>query len=238
MTPSPLPAQPNQSLMEGMEVLLALARRGESAGVRELARELGMTPTRLQRYIATLAHLGFARQNADRRYESGPGIHALSAITLSASGLAQRALTILPELADLGVIVALGVLWRKSVSYLYFSQPGTTLSQSLGRASDYPAWDSVIGHVLMAQQSDAWIAQNFAPQLSQLMPCIRTVRHCGFARIPRENGEVSLGIPVGSPAFAGLAAVGHFSPCLEPELLQRLQTCAAQLTAPSPLPPL
>lgn len=64
---SSLPAQPNQSLMEGIEVLFALVQRGRPAGVRELARELDMTPTRLQRYVATLAHLGLTTQGTDRR---------------------------------------------------------------------------------------------------------------------------------------------------------------------------
>ncbi|MCD8483361.1 MAG: helix-turn-helix domain-containing protein [Verrucomicrobia bacterium] len=127
-----LPKQPNRSVLEGIEVLLAVSRSGGAVRVRELARELGMTPTRLQRYLATLAYGGLLRRREDRKYEAGPGMHALSAISLTASGLAGRALRLLPPLSESGCIVALGVVWRQSVSYLYFHVPGMAVMHSLG----------------------------------------------------------------------------------------------------------
>lgn len=105
-----LPAQPNRSLLEGVEVLLAVAQHQQPVRVREMARKLGMTPTRLQRYLATLAHLGMTQQDAHRRYRIGPGIHVPSGVSLSASGLIRRALRVLPAFDDLNQTVALGVL--------------------------------------------------------------------------------------------------------------------------------
>lgn len=229
-----LPAQPNQSLMEGIEVLFALVQRGRPAGVRKLARELGMTPTRLQRYVATLAHLGLAAQGTDRRYGPGPGVHVLSAMSLSASGLAARALQVLPELNDLGVIVALGMLWRRSVSYVYFSEPGAPMAHSLGKESGWPARESVIGMLLLSRAPLAVLERDFAEEAEELAPLLAETKKRGYARREDERGRISLAVPVGVPPIAGLAVSGLRCVREEKPMLQRLNRVAAKLSDPNP----
>ncbi len=225
-----LPAQPNKSLIEGLEVLLALVQRGESVGVRELARELGMTPTRLQRYVATLAHLGFAAQGDDRRYGPGSGVHVLSAMSLSASGLAGRALEVLPSLNDLGVIVALGMLWRRTVSYVYFSRPGMPVARALGNDAGWPARESVIGLMLLAHAPETAVLADFAEEADELAPILAETRVRGHARRVNEKGEISLAVPVGSPPVAGLAVSGVRCDQDEQMILERLNQAAARLS--------
>ncbi|MCC5848160.1 MAG: helix-turn-helix domain-containing protein [Verrucomicrobia bacterium] len=227
-----LPAQPNQSLLEGLEVLLAVARAAEPVRGRELAREMGMTPTRMQRYLGTLAHQGLLMQHPDRRYGVGPGIHALSAISLSASGLAVRAMTVLPDLSGPERVVALGVLWRNSVSYLYFNVPGRAVARSLGREADYPAMDSAIGRVLLASVSQERIARDFPGRETSILPLLEEVRKRGYARIDREGGEISLAVAVGTPPIAGLALSGHFCQSEIKGLLSRLREAAVALMDP------
>lgn len=227
---STLPAQPNKSLIEGLEVLLALVQRGESVGVRELARELGMTPTRLQRYVATLAHLGFASRGEDRRYGPGPGVHVLSAMSLSASGLAGRALEVLPDLNDLGVIVALGMLWRRTVSYVYFSRPGTPVARSLGNDSGWPAKESVIGMLLLAHAPGSVLESDFAGEAGELAPILSEIRERGYSRLEHAKGEISLAVPVGSPPIAGLAVSGVWCEADVEMMLARLNRAAAGLS--------
>jgi DNA-binding IclR family transcriptional regulator len=229
-----LPVQPNQSLLEGIEVLLAVARKGGPVGVRPLSRELGMTPTRLQRYLGTLAHCGLLRQFPDRRYGVGAGMHALSAISLSASGLAARAMAVLPQLEHLGCIVAVGVLWRDSVSYLYFQLPESPASRSLGRESDYPAEDSAIGRVLLAQLGDARVREilHKCPGdylENTLLPALRAIRKNGYARIDRATGETGLAVPVGDPAVAGLAISGRIDRRGISVLVRQLHEISKQL---------
>ncbi len=237
---SVLPTQPNQSLLEGIEVLLAVARRGQPAGVRPLAREMGLNPTRLQRYLGTLAHAGLLRQLPDRRYEPGPGMHALSAISLTASGLAARGMEVLPALSDLGCIVALGVLWRRSVSYLYFHGPDFESGKALGRSSDFPAEDSVIGRVLLAEWPDERVRREFPDCGDALCRDLRGVRQLGYARIRRSGGQTGLAVPVGSPAVAGLALSGPIDNRRVRPLVRRLQSTALLLLnsepAVSPVP--
>ncbi len=225
-----LPAQPNKSLIEGLEGLLALVQRGESVGVRELARELGMTPTRLQRYVGTLAHLGFAAQGEDRRYGPGAGVHVLSAMSLSASGLAGRALEVLPSLNDLGVIVALGMLWRRTVSYVYFSRPGTPVARALGNDSGWPAKESVIGLLLLAHVPEAALQEDFPEEAEELGPILAVTRSQGFARLVNDKQEISLAVPVGSPPIAGLAVSGVRCGQDEKQILERLTQAAAALS--------
>jgi DNA-binding IclR family transcriptional regulator len=226
---SVLPAQPNQSLLEGIEVLLAVVQHGDSVGVRELGRELGMTPTRVQRYLATLAHIGLMERTLDRRYGPGPGIHALSALSLSASGLAGRAVRVLPAFEDLGMIVALGVLWRHTVNYLYFNTPGIPVSESLGIQHSYPARHSSIGMLMLAWKDEAYLAEHFPEEHIQLAPELEKVREQGHAIVHQTGGDSSVAVPVGSPPIAGLAVSGKIRKGSLPKLISRMEQAAEQL---------
>jgi DNA-binding IclR family transcriptional regulator len=224
-----LPAQPNKSLLEGIEVLFAVASRADAVGVRELARELGLTPTRLQRYLGTLAHLGLTRQGADRKYGVGPGIHALSALGLSASGLAGRAMAVLPSFSDLNCVVALGVLWRDTVSYLYFHNPGFSAAESLGRAGGYRAEDSSIGRMLMARLPAEELKRRYPGMSAALRRELKAVGLADHALVERPDGELSLAVPVGVPAVAGLAVSGRIRRATVAGLVKRLRAAAVQI---------
>src|SRR3569623_3112126 len=97
MRPKPN-AQPNQSLIDGITTLQALATSPEPGGCRELARRLHADPTKINRLLKTLAYLGIARQPANRKYTAGPVMHVLAAPSLFASRLNRRPL---PEQAAL-----------------------------------------------------------------------------------------------------------------------------------------
>ncbi len=222
------PVQPNQSVLEGIDLLLEVARRGTPVRVRPLARELGMTPTRLQRYLATLAHAGLLQQHPDASYGVGPGIHALSAVALSASGLTARAFDLLPALSNTGCSVALGVLWRKTVSYLYFSESGRSNGHPLGHTEGYPAAQSVIGLVMLAEKTEEDIRRDFGDETETILPLIRKYREQGYAKLPRTDSESSIAVPVGNPAIAGLALTGPL--VHEPVLIKRLEETANRLT--------
>lgn len=215
--------------MEGMEVLLSLASQGGSVGVRELARQSGMTVSRVQRYLATLAYLGMAAQDMDRRYRVGPGMHVLSALSLSSSGLASRAMAVLPKLQNLELIVALGVLWKQTVSYLYFSTPQQDPIQALGRVSGFPARLSSIGMIMLSGMEDAQVLSLFPDEGGELLPELMLVRKRGYALIKNPAGTASLAVGVGNPAIAALALSGDLSLHRLDELLRQLKEAAGQL---------
>lgn len=241
-----LPAQPNQSLIDGIACLQAVAMHGQPVGMRELARMLDLEPTRVNRLLKTLAHLGFTRQNAKRKYEPGPGMHVLFAQSLLGSGLLGRARPQIEQLQQRGFAVALGVLWRDQVCYLYHAEAGRAFADGLGRMGLYPASRSSIGQVLLADlppgEAEAVYAHQDIPGFdapAELAARLGEVRAGGFARVittPRPL-MATLAVPIGSPAEAGLAVFGNFPDGRTAEIGALLQSAAAAIAAASHTPP-
>lgn len=200
-----LPAQPNQSLIDGLACLQNLAAQRGSIGVRELARQLDLEPTRAHRLIRTLAHLGLAEQDADRRYRPGPGIHVLAAQAMFGSGLIRRALGPLSQLHELGLIVAMGVLWRDHVAYLYHGEPDMTPQQAIGRVGLHPADRSSIGKVLTAKTP------------------------VEYAMIEYGGPRRSIAVGIGEPAYAAVALSGRINRAQLGKHINALQHAAAQI---------
>jgi len=204
-----LPAQPNQSLIDGLACLQTLASAGEPIGGRELARQLGLEPTRVNRLLKTLAHLGLAEQDGQRKYRTGPGIHVLAAQAMFGSGLLRRAMPHLEALRDTGHTVALGVLWRDRVAYLYHASHDTPPGEAVGRVGLFSAHTSGIGLAILAQMRNAEIEAAFPKPFIRraVLADVRASRKRGYAVARREDGGVTIGLPLrGSDAAAiGLA---------------------------------
>ncbi len=238
MNPKPN-AQPNQSLIDGIATLQALAVSPEPVGNRELARQLGFNPTRVNRLLKTLAYLGIARQTANRKYTAGPGMHVLAAQSLHASRIMQDALPVLEELRRFGLTIALGVLWRDSVSYLFHAPPGMTTTQGIGRIGLLPATSSGIGMALLAQRDDAHIEELFADReidgfpggLADLMASIETVRRLGYARVCVDpvGDRHTVAVPVSDLSFAAIGVSGWIPEQNNGPIVEALVNAARQI---------
>lgn len=233
-------AQPNQSLIDGIAALQALATSPEPVGNRELARQLGFNPTRVNRLLKTLAYLGIARQTANRKYTSGPGMHVLAAQSLFASGLIRNALPALEKLRRFGLTVALGVLWNDSVSYLFHAPPGLDAAQGLGRIGLLPASSSGVGIALLAEHDDAWVRElyeereipGFPGGIDDLVAALEQVRALGFARVlvSEEDDRHTVAVGVGHPAFAAVAVSGWIPEQNMPMIVEALQQAAQEIS--------
>ena len=126
------PAQPNQSLAHGLSCLQMVVSAGEPIGSRELARALGLEHTRVSRLLGTLAMLGLTEKTADSKYQPGPAIHVLAAQSIQGSRLLTASLPQLKLLQHTGMDVALGVVWRKHVCYLFYGRSGLALEEGMG----------------------------------------------------------------------------------------------------------
>lgn len=238
MRPKPN-AQPNQSLIDGITTLQALATSPEPVGCRELARRLNADPTKINRLLKTLAYLGIARQTANRKYTAGPGMHVLAAQSLFASGLIRRALPELESLRRFGHTVALGVLWGDNVSYLFHAPPGIEASRGLGRIGLLPATTSGIGVVLLSELDDEDVRELYLDKdipmfpggIEQLLTKLAEVRRLGYARVhvadDRDHHVVA--ISTGDPAHAGIALSGWIPEASTEALIAALRESAPNI---------
>lgn len=222
-----LPAQPNQSLIDGLECLGALAGAARPVGVREMGRMLELEPTRIQRLLSTLAHLGLAQRTPDRKYQAGPAIHVLAAQSLFGSKLLRRAAPHLQSLQSHGLVVAMGVLWRESVCYLYHASPGMDAAEALGRVGLYPAIDSGIGVALLAKRADL---RRYNAEHRELL---KLTREQGYACVTRsaDTHRHSLGVALPDDSGTAIAFSGNILPKRIDSLVAILQQTAADIAA-------
>jgi DNA-binding IclR family transcriptional regulator len=154
-----------------------------------MARLLELESTRVNRLLKTLAHLGLAQQTTDRQYVPGPAMHVLAAQAMFGSGLIRRAIEPLESLRELGLSVAMGVLWRDQVVYLYHGGQNVKPAQAIGRTGLFSATRSSIGMVLLARQPAAEIRAmyrlgeipNFPEGVKSLQQELSRIRAAGFA---------------------------------------------------------
>jgi DNA-binding IclR family transcriptional regulator len=230
-----LGAQPNQSLSDGIATLQALATSPEPIGCRELARRIGLDPTKVNRLLKTLTFLGIARQTANRKYTVGSGMHVLAAQSLFASGLIHRVLPALERLRRYGHTVALGVLWNDNVSYLFHAPPGLEVARGLGRIGLLPATTSGIGIALLAELDNEQVATIYRDReiprfddLDHLLAKLDEVRRVGYARVhvadDRDHHVVA--VSIGDPAHAAVALSGWIPESATAELVLALQETA------------
>jgi len=231
------PAQPNKSLIDGLAVLQAVSAHREPVAGAQLARDLGLEPTRVNRLLKTLASLDVVYRTRERKYAPGPGMHVLAAQSLFASGLTQRALGPLESLSGLGLVVAMGVLWRDGVCYLYHWRPGLSLGEALGRTALYPATRSSIGMALLATREEAEVAELYDGRdiegydgLPALLAELRQIRERGYATVPAGNG-ITVGVSFGTPAYAAIAVAGSEDNVGLDERVEHLRRTVAQIEA-------
>ncbi|MGF6495687.1 DNA-binding IclR family transcriptional regulator [Luteibacter sp. 621] len=232
-------AQPNQSLIDGILTLQALASAPEPIGCRELARQLGANTTRVNRLLKTLAYMGIVRQTSDRKYAPGAGMHVLAAQSLFASGLIRRALPELERLRRFGHTVAMGVLWNDSVSYLFHAPPGIEAARGLGRIGLLPATTSGIGIVLLAQLPDDEVRElyegkdipMFPEGIERLLATLEATRQQGYARVhvADERDHHIVAVTTGEPVVAGLAMSGWIPENATAELVEALRAAAVEI---------
>ena len=194
-------SRPNNSIMNGLACLQALALGKRAVGCRALARDLELDPTVVNRVLGTLALLGLAERTPNRKYRPGPALHVLAVQSMRGSCLLPAVLPQMEAFLDDGYAVSVGVLWRESICFLLHARPGQSLMAGIGTHDLRPATDSSVGIALLALRSKAeW------PQGSR--GAILQAERRGYAEIVFPDGQISLGVALNESA--GLAISKRF----------------------------
>lgn len=236
--PQKTKSQLNQSLIDGVATLQELALSKEPIGCRELARRLHMDPTRVNRLLITLEHLGIARKTIKRKYTAGSGMHVLAAQSLFASGLINHAIKPLETLQKYRLTIALGMLWRDHVSYLYHAHPGMSSTEAIGRIGLYPASSGGVGLALLSQMSEQTIREtyqyiedipHYPDGIESLLVAVEETKKQGYSYVETDKENYTLAITIGDPVSCAIGVSGWIPKSLVDEILPNLKNVAQQI---------
>lgn len=202
--------RPVQALAHAIDVLEALAQRGEM-GVSEISREIGLSKTAVYNILATFeARRMVNRDPVTSRYRLGWRVYELGAELLRHNELAPLARPLLKQLArHTGETVLFGILDRTGVTYVdrVESERSIRMVAAPGRQASLHATAS--GKVLLAHQSPAFIDEVLSKELrpytaetitdpEELRAELRRVVERGYADCIREHeAEIcSISVPV------------------------------------------
>jgi DNA-binding IclR family transcriptional regulator len=232
-----LPAQPPMGLIDGLKVLQELSVSPDPVTCSDLSDRLGIEVTKVNRILKTLDYLEIASSASRGMYSPGPGIHVLAAQSMAASGLLKRAIPIIEELREFNLIIALGVLWRDTVTYLFHHSPGAkSIAESISRLPLYPATQSSIGLMLLAMKEPEDVTTLYNSKnipgfsgLTALLKFLETTRENNFADMVNTSGTHSVAVPVGAPVFAALALSDVKDKKDIPSIIEKLRVCAKRI---------
>ena len=116
-------------------------------------------------------------------------MHILAGQSLFSSGLLKASTKHLEPYTNSKHIVALGVLWRDKVSYLYHISPGKRAVEGLGNHAPFPAAQSSIGIALLATKSDQEIEHIYSDSdcYEKVLKAVKTTRENGLRNM--QNGS-------------------------------------------------
>lgn len=152
--PAPREARYSQSVERGLGMLECFTPEHPVRGVRELAREAGVSYSTTQRYVGTLVALGFLKQVAGGRYCMTLEVTRLGLSTMSGVGLYAQAHDEVIELAyRVGHTAAVAVLDGPDIVLVDRVEESVRLGPAVrgGSCPDrLPAYATALGKVLLA----------------------------------------------------------------------------------------
>lgn len=166
-------------------------------------------------------------------------MHVLAAQSLYASGLLRAAIEPLEKLQRFGRVVALGVLWRDSISFLYHAQPGMSAGEAIGRVGLYPATQSGVGMAILAQHSEDHVREiygegsipGFPNGIDSLLKTLRLTRKQGYSRtevapsktLYPDEPHYTIAVTVGNPVISAIGMSGWIPDSAVNDVVEALQ---------------
>jgi IclR family transcriptional regulator, pca regulon regulatory protein len=252
-----------QSLQRGLAVIRAFDADDPALTLSDVAKATGLAPATARRFVLTLVELGYMRAEG-RLFRLSPRVLELGRPYLSSLTLPELALPHLRAfVADVRESSSLAILDGSDIVYVAHVAAKRIMSVSVSVGTRDPAFATSLGRVLLAGQSDEWLAASLAAlQLEPitgstivdpdtLLSELRVIREQGWALVDQEleEGLRALAAPIhdehGQVIAAANVAVHASRWTLEsirddllPQLLRTAKAVEAEiLAAPAPTPP-
>ncbi len=141
-----------QSLDAALRLLNAMAERHGPASLSDLARECGMPPSKVHRYLASFQHAGLVIQaGRSGKYDLGPGAVILGLSALARHDFVNRAADALPDLcAESGLTALLAVWGNLGPTVVRWERAASPTVTSMGLGSTLPLLNSASGRTFLA----------------------------------------------------------------------------------------
>lgn len=238
----------SQSLDRGLAVLELLDNSPRPVGIREIARQVSLSPTIVQRLVKTLADHNYVKQDEEtRRYSIGYRALSLGMSLARTDNLITYAHAELEKLAEEHQLNGyLGTLHGTRAVYLLSVQGKGPVAIRNEPGEVTHLHTTAMGKVLLASLTDeqaatlmgpgpmAWVTEATITDPRQLLAQLESIRANGYATVVDENiaGVTSVGAPVRGVSgriIASLSAayVRQFCPDLTVEAAARLLMDAA-----------
>ena len=206
-----------KSLDSALSVLLHLNALNGPASLSEIARDCGMPPSKVHRYLASFIHAGLVRQEGrSGQYDLGPGALQLGLSALSRHDFVNAAADGLPDLAARTGVTALLAVWGTEGATVVRWQRGEIPAvTSMGLGTTLPLLNSATGRAFLAWAPEGAISTqrekelrragrnpgilvDVAPNKTALAALVAQIREVGFAHVKGEYipGLVAVAAPI------------------------------------------
>ena len=140
------------SVERSLIILRLLSRTDQGMGIRELSRELGISPAGVQKIMNALHIQGFVAQNeGDKRYTLGPDVLQIGLAMLSRLEVRRVARPFLVSLAEAtGETAILGIRDSDDVFYIDKVLPDTDIRMDAPLGSTRPYNCTAVGKTILA----------------------------------------------------------------------------------------
>lgn len=210
-----------QSLARGLAVLRSFSATAPRQTLADVARATGLTRATVRRVLHTLVDLGYARSDG-KLFELTPQVLDIGysfVASLNLSELVQPELERLSE--ELGESTSVSVLDDTDIVYVARVPTKRIMTVAIGLGSRFPAYQTSMGRVLLAELDDDRIADVFARSrrdtvtahtvvdLDGLLTAVAVVRARGWSMVDQELevGVRSIAAPIHDASGRTIAAV-------------------------------
>lgn len=151
-----------KSLDAALRVLMFISSHGGPASLSEIARECGMPPSKVHRYLATFSHAGLVKQGGrSEKYDLGPEALQLGLSAIARHDFVNSTADGLPDLAaETGMTVLLSVWGNEGATVVRWERSASPTVTSMGLGTTLPLLNSATGRAFLAWAPPASIAKH------------------------------------------------------------------------------